>query len=67
LISDLSLQYKKPIALGISGPNMTIEQAWERAKIVPIRAVNAAVNMVTRIKKLNESQYSQNKTTIIIK
>lgn len=67
LISDLSLQYKKPVALGISGPNMTIEQAWERAKIVPIRAVNAAVNMVTRIKKLNESQYSQNKTTIIIK
>jgi hypothetical protein len=46
---------------------MTIEQAWERAKIVPIRAVNAAVNMVTRIKKLNESQYSQNKTTVIIK
>ena len=67
LISDLSLQYKKPIALGISGPNMTVEQAWERAKIVPIRAVNAAVNMVIRIKKLNESQYNENKTTIIIK
>jgi 6,7-dimethyl-8-ribityllumazine synthase len=67
LISDLSLQYKKPIALGVSGPNMTIEQAWERAKTVPIRAVNAAVNMVTRIKKLNENHYSQNKTTIVIK
>jgi 6,7-dimethyl-8-ribityllumazine synthase len=65
LISDLSLQYKKPIALGVSGPNMTIEQAWERAKTVPIRAVNAAVNMVTRIKKLNETQRSQNETIII--
>jgi 6,7-dimethyl-8-ribityllumazine synthase len=65
LISDLSLQYKKPIALGVSGPNMTIEQAWERAKIVPIRAVNAAVNMVNRIKKLNETQGSQNETVII--
>ncbi|HEU5172164.1 MAG TPA: 6,7-dimethyl-8-ribityllumazine synthase [Nitrososphaeraceae archaeon] len=65
LISDLSLQYKKPIALGVSGPNMTIEQAWERAKIVPVRAVNAAVNMVTRIKKLNETQRSQNETIII--
>jgi 6,7-dimethyl-8-ribityllumazine synthase len=65
LISDLSLQYKKPIALGISGPNMTIEQAWERAKIVPIRAVNAAISMVTRIKKLNEIQRSQNETIII--
>jgi 6,7-dimethyl-8-ribityllumazine synthase len=65
LISDLSLQYKKPIALGISGPNMTIEQAWERAKIIPIRAVNSAVNMVTRIKKLNETQRRQNETIII--
>jgi hypothetical protein len=44
---------------------MTIEQAWERAKIVPIRAVNAAVNMVTRIKKLNETKRSQNETIII--
>ena len=65
LISDLSLQYKKPIALGVSGPNMTIEQAWERAKIVPIRAINAAISMVTRIKKLNEIQRSQNETIII--
>jgi 6,7-dimethyl-8-ribityllumazine synthase len=65
LISDLSLNFKKPIALGISGPNMTVEQAWERSKIVPIRAVNAAVNMVTRIKKLNEMQNNQNETIII--
>ncbi|HEX5187844.1 MAG TPA: 6,7-dimethyl-8-ribityllumazine synthase [Nitrososphaeraceae archaeon] len=65
LISDLSLNFKKPIALGISGPNMTVEQAWERSKIVPIRAVNAAVNMVTRIKKLNEIQHNQDETIII--
>ena len=65
LISDLSLNFKKPIALGISGPNMTVEQAWERSKIVPIRAVNAAINMVTRIKKLNELQHNQNETIII--
>lgn len=65
LISDLSLNFKKPIALGISGPNMTVEQAWERSKIVPIRAVNAAINMVTRIKKLNEMQHNQNEIIII--
>jgi 6,7-dimethyl-8-ribityllumazine synthase len=65
LISDLSLNFKKPIALGISGPNMTVEQAWERSKIVPIRAVNAAINMVTRIKKLNKMQHNQNETIII--
>ena len=65
LISDLSLNFKKPIALGISGPNMTVEQAWERSKIVPIRAVTAAVNMVTRIKKLNEIRHNQDETIII--
>ena len=65
LISDLSLNFKKPIALGISGPNMTVEQAWERSKIVPIRAVTAAVNMVTRIKKLNEIRHNRDETIII--
>ena len=65
LISDLSLNFKKPIALGISGPNMTVEQAWERSKTVPLRAVNAAINMVKRIKKLKEMQHNQNETIII--
>ena len=54
LIADLSLKYGKPIGLGITGPNMTIEQAKHRIDIVPLRAVNAAVNMVMRIKKIKE-------------
>jgi 6,7-dimethyl-8-ribityllumazine synthase len=45
LIADLSLKYGKPIGLGITGPNMTLEQAKDRIDIVPLRAVNAAVNM----------------------
>ena len=55
LIADLSLKYGKPVALGITGPGMTIEQARERAELVPVRAVNAAVNMVARLRKLQKA------------
>jgi 6,7-dimethyl-8-ribityllumazine synthase len=55
LIADLSLKYGKPVALGISGPGMTVEQAEERATTVPARAINAAFNMVTRLRKLEKS------------
>lgn len=55
LIADLSLKHGKPVALGITGPGMTIEQARERAELVPVRAVNAAVNMVARLRKLQKA------------
>ncbi|MDX1371152.1 MAG: 6,7-dimethyl-8-ribityllumazine synthase [Nitrososphaeraceae archaeon] len=65
MIADLSIAHNKPIVLGISGPNMTLEQAWERVKIIPIRTVNAAVNMVTRLRKINEINEMENKMNII--
>jgi len=55
LIADLSLKHGKPVALGITGPGMTIDQARERAQLVPVRAVNAAVNMVLRLRKLQKA------------
>ncbi len=55
LIADLSLKYSKPVALGITGPGMTAEQARERQDIVPARAVNAAVNMALRLAKLEKT------------
>lgn len=55
LIADLSLKYGKPVTLGIAGPGMTIEQARARAKLVPARAVTAAVNMVLRLRKLQKT------------
>lgn len=55
LIADLSLKYGKPVALGITGPGMTAEQARERQDIVPMRAVNAAVNMAMRLAKLEKT------------
>jgi 6,7-dimethyl-8-ribityllumazine synthase len=66
LIADLSLKYGKPIGLGITGPDMTLEQAKDRIDIVPLRAVNAAVNMAMRIKKLKEVKSQLGRTETII-
>ena len=63
LIADLSLRYSKPVALGITGPGMTVSQAIERAGPVPVRAVNAAVKMVLRLRKL---QTAVGKGTVVI-
>lgn len=66
LIADLSLKYGKPVSLGITGPDMSIEQARDRVEIVPIHAVNAAVNMVIRIKKLRKEKLAKLKRTATI-
>jgi 6,7-dimethyl-8-ribityllumazine synthase len=63
LIADLSLKHEKPVALGITGPGMTVNQAIERAGPVPVRAVEAAVNMVMRTRKL---QKAVGKGTVVI-
>jgi 6,7-dimethyl-8-ribityllumazine synthase len=55
LLADLSLKYGKPVALGITGPGMTVEQARERQELVPVRAVNAAANMAARLGRLEKS------------
>jgi len=54
LIADLSVKHSKPVALGITGPNMSFKQAKDRSEIVPVRAVISAVSMAARIKKLRE-------------
>lgn len=63
LIADLSLKHGKPVALGITGPGMTVNQAIERADPVPVRAVEAAINMVARLRKL---QKPVGKGTVVI-
>ena len=44
--SELSLRYRKPVTLGVSGPSMTSEQAAERAEEYANRSVESAVKMV---------------------
>jgi len=48
-ILDLSLEFDKPVSLGISGPGMTRMEASERIDYAR-RAVESAVKMVRRIK-----------------
>jgi 6,7-dimethyl-8-ribityllumazine synthase len=50
------MKHGKPGALGITGPEMTFEQAVARTKTVPSRAVSAAVKMAIRIKKLRQAR-----------
>jgi 6,7-dimethyl-8-ribityllumazine synthase len=54
LIADLSLKYHKPVTLGITGPNITLTQANKRIVVVAKRAVDAAVIMTLRLRKLRQ-------------
>ena len=47
-IIDLSLEYEKPVTLGISGPGMTRLEAQERVDYAR-RAVESAVKLVQRL------------------
>jgi len=45
---DLSIQYGKPVSLGISGPNITWQQSEKRIEEYAIRAVDSVVKMVRK-------------------
>jgi len=49
-ITDLSLEYDKPVTLGIAGPGMTRLEAHERIDYGK-RAVESAVKLVKRLKE----------------
>jgi len=68
LNADLSLRSGKPVSLGVTGPSMTIEQAMERIEIIPTRAVDAAIKMVFRMRKIRNEKlksYTMNSVSII--
>lgn len=68
LIADLSLRSGKPVSLGVTGPSMTIEQAMERIEIIPMRAVDAAIKMVFRMRRIRNEKlksYTMNSVSII--
>jgi len=54
---DLGIEYGKPVALGVIGPGASRMQALERVEDYARRAVEAAVKMVRRLRKLGESRY----------
>ncbi|MEE8403708.1 MAG: 6,7-dimethyl-8-ribityllumazine synthase [Candidatus Hydrothermarchaeaceae archaeon] len=51
-ITDLSLEYKKPVSLGISGPGLSRLEAHERIEYAK-RAVESVVKMIKRMKELS--------------
>ncbi len=63
-ILDLSIEHGKPVSLGIIGPGATRMQALERAEEYARRAVEAAIKMARRKKRLAESKYTGETLTI---
>ena len=55
-ISELSLKYNKPVSLGITGPDMTFEQAEARIETVSQHAIHTAVLMTERLKDIRNKK-----------
>lgn len=50
-IADLSLEWEKPVSLGVIGPGATYEAAEARAGDYARRAIEAALHMIIELKK----------------
>jgi 6,7-dimethyl-8-ribityllumazine synthase len=68
-ISELSLKYNKPISLGITGPDMTFEQAEARIISVTQHAINTALVMTKRLQSIrsNKVKNKRTRTTVVVK
>ena len=53
-LTDLSLKYKKPVSLGISGPGMQERHAYARIRPVAERAVEAVVKIHEELKRIQK-------------
>ncbi|MFB5634756.1 MAG: 6,7-dimethyl-8-ribityllumazine synthase [Candidatus Nitrosomaritimum aestuariumsis] len=51
-LTELSLQYQKPVSLGITGPGMQERHAYARIRPVAERAVEALVKIKKEIEKI---------------
>jgi len=62
---DLSLQYGKPVTLGIIGPGASRAQAAERIEEYSRRAVEAAVKLVRRQRQIPGLKYAAGQTIVV--
>ena len=53
-LTELSLKYKKPVSLGISGPGMQERHAYARIRPVAERAVEAIVKITNELERIKE-------------
>jgi 6,7-dimethyl-8-ribityllumazine synthase len=56
-LMDLSVDYGKPVGMGIIGPGANRVQALERAEEYARRAVEAAVKLARRVSTLRDARY----------
>ena len=54
-ILDLGVEYGKPVSLGVIGPGVSRLDAMERADEYAARAVESAVKMARRLRKLEDA------------
>ena len=53
-LNDLSIEYQKPVSLGISGPGMQERHAYARIRPVSERAVEAVVKISKELKRIQK-------------
>ncbi len=53
-LTELSLKYKKPVSLGITGPGMQERHAYARIRPVAERAVEAIVKITNELERIKE-------------
>ena len=54
VLTELSLKYKKPVSLGITGPGMQERHAYARIRPVAERAVEAIVKITNELDRIKE-------------
>lgn len=64
-IVNLSLQYKKPVTLGVAGPGMTWRQGEARIQDYANRSVEAAVKMVLREREASKRNENSSYPVVI--
>ena len=65
LLCELSLKYNKPVSLGITGPDMTFEQAEARIISTSHHAVYTAIEMTKRLRKIRNNKMKNNGIKIV--
>ena len=56
---DLSIEFRKPVSLGVIGPGASRLQALERAEEYARRAVESAVKMCRRVRAVREVRFER--------
>jgi len=65
LLGKLSIKYSKPISLGVTGPEMTYDQAKARILSVSRHSIRTAVSMTNRLWKIRNNKLKDKELKVI--